>query len=359
MAGAILSLGGLRRSSANLYVYLQALAVAPLIVLTLRRAAIGAVVSWARRPPCGLWSHDPGRRVRGPGRAPGGPRAPGHTPATAWPRLGLARLLGAGLAASRFFPSWACCRKPCGAPVSAREVALGHATPPLALLQVLVPNLFGPLSDPVQSFWGGLLSRLPYFLSLYLGPLALALAWAGLPELPRRARIAVAVLGLLGVWFALGKAGGLAPLLMPLLRAVRYPSKAWLPPYLAVTVCAGLGAGALFAGRRWRRFSLGCLGLAAFSSLLLAVLAFLPERVRLLADLPAGFFPAIRGSLLLGTATATVLALVGAGLGALAEARLVQPALGAAFSPGPSCSTWCAPMPASTPRRILVLSPRA
>ena len=136
------------------------------------------------------------------------------------------------------------------------------------------------------------------------------------------------VLGLLGVWFALGKAGGLAPLLMPLLRVVRYPSKAWLLPYLAVTVCAGLGAAALFAGRRWRRFALACLGLAAACSLVLAVLVFLPDRVRQLADLPVEFFPGIRGSLLLGAATATVLALVGAGLGALAEARLLQPALG-------------------------------
>ena len=337
VAGAIFSLGGLCRSSANLYVFLQVLAVAPLIVLTLRRAAHRGgrfVAAAAAVLAVGLTT----LAVEFVGQAVllGLALALLATPLrTAWPRLALAGLLGAGLSGIALLPLMGLLPETVRGAGLASEVALGHATPPVALLQVLVPDLFGPLSDPVQSFWGqAFFPRLPYFLSLYLGPLALALAWAGLPELPRRARIAVAVLGLLGVWFALGKAGGLAPLLMPLLRVVRYPSKAWLLPYLAVTVCAGLGAGALFAGRRWRRFSLGCLGLAAFSSLLLAVLAFLPERVRLLADLPAEFFPAIRGSLLLGAATATVLALVGAGLGALAEARLVQPTLGCGLLAG-------------------------
>lgn len=337
VAGAIFSLGGLCRSSANLYVFLQVLAVAPLIILTLRRAA-----------------HRGGRYVA----AAGATLAVGLTTLavefvgqaallgvvlallaaplrTAWPRLALAGLLGVGLSGIALLPLLGLLQETVRGAGLTSEVALGHSTPPVALLQVLIPDLFGSLSDPVQVFWGrAFFPRLPYFLSLYLGPLALALAWAGLPELPRRARIAVAALGVLGVWFALGRAGGLAPLLMPLLRVVRYPSKAWLLPYLAVTVCAGLGAAALFEGRRWRRFVLACLGLAAATSLVLAVLAVAPERVRQLADLPVEFLPGIRGSLLLGTATATLLALVGAGLGALAQARLVQPTLGCGLLAG-------------------------
>ena len=181
---------------------------------------------------------------------------------TAWPRLALAGLLGRG--PERHRPP-----APPGPPAGnrarrrPRRARWRWGTPrrPSPCCKSSCPTSSVPLSDPVQSFWGqAFFPRLPYFLSLYLGPLVLALAWAGLPELPRRARIAVAVLGLLGVWFALGKAGGLAPLLMPLLRVVRYPSKAWLLPYLAVTVCAGLGAAALFAGRRWRRFALGLPG---------------------------------------------------------------------------------------------------
>ncbi|HEY5908296.1 MAG TPA: hypothetical protein VIZ31_09645, partial [Vicinamibacteria bacterium] len=195
--------------------------------------------------------------------------------------------------------------------------------------------LFGPLSDPVQTFWGkAFFPRLPYFLSLYLGPLALALAFTGLPELPRRLRIAVASLAFCGAWFALGSAGGLAPLLMPLLRIVRYPSKAWLLPYLAVTVFAGLGAAALFEGRRLRRFLAACLGLAALASLVMGLLHFASERVRQLAELPPEFFTPIRNSISFGTATALVLALVGAGLGALMLSRAVRPALGTGLLAG-------------------------
>ena len=113
------------QSSANLYVFLQALAAAPLIVLTLRRAAcVGGGRPGGRggRPRDGAGPHHPGRRVRGPGRPPGGARRPGRETAPgaavaaprAWPRPPRRR----ASAASRSFPSWACCPRPCAARVS-------------------------------------------------------------------------------------------------------------------------------------------------------------------------------------------------------------------------------------------------
>src|SRR5262249_36783133 len=124
-------------------------------------------------------------------------------------------------------------------------VALGNELHPLALLQVLVPDLFGPLAQPGVGWWGwAFFSRgFPYFPSLYLGAVPLGLATLGWRSLARGPRLALGLLGLLGLWYALGARGGLAPLLgvLPLLRSFRFPSKALLLPYLAVVLLAGFG----------------------------------------------------------------------------------------------------------------------
>src|SRR5262249_22720265 len=72
----------------------------------------------------------------------------------------------------------------------AAEVVLGNAAHPFTLLQTLVPDLFGALSPPAEFRWGGrfFTKGLPYFLSLYVGPLSLALAAAGVSALPRAQR---------------------------------------------------------------------------------------------------------------------------------------------------------------------------
>jgi hypothetical protein len=158
------------------------------------------------------------------------------------------------------------------------EVALGNAVHPVALLQALLPGLFGSLSAPVESWWGGAFftKGFPYFLSLYVGPLALALAAAGVGALDRRTRWVLLVAAGLGLWYALGACGGLAPLVSSwrVARWFRFPVKAMLLPHVAVCVLAGLGldrlregaawGGSLAAGaslalasRRWRRLTPG------------------------------------------------------------------------------------------------------
>jgi hypothetical protein len=111
------------------------------------------------------------------------------------------------------------------------EVALGNAVHPAVFLQSLLPGLFGQPSAPAQAWWGGrfFTKGLPYFLSLYLGPVVLALAAVGTVALPRRVRPVLLVLAALGVWYAVGERGGLAPFVSRLpLGALPLPSKALL-----------------------------------------------------------------------------------------------------------------------------------
>jgi hypothetical protein len=138
---------------------------------------------------------------------------------------------------------------------------------------VLVPNLFGSLAAPVEAWWGGAFfsKGLPYFLSLYLGPLALALAWAGLPAAEPRTRRVLLGLAALALWYSLGQAGGLAPLLqrLPPFASFRFPSKALLLPHLAVALLAGLGTERLRQGLGWARFA-GASAVAASVTLIVA-----------------------------------------------------------------------------------------
>jgi hypothetical protein len=139
-----------------------------------------------------------------------------------------------------------------------REVALGNEIHPAALLQVVVSGLFGSLSDPVDHWWGGrfFTKGFPYFLSLYLGPLALCLA-ATATGREKRLRSVLLLLASLALVYGLGARGGLAPLLasVPGLRSVRFPSKAFLIPHLVVALLAAFGVDSLRAGAGWRRFA--------------------------------------------------------------------------------------------------------
>ena len=276
VAGALYALGGLALSSLNLYVFLQALALAPLVIGGIRRAGdrggrcvpsgavalalclttlaleftvqavlLGALLGWAARP--------------------------------GWPavkRMAAAVALGIGLAGVPVAVVLGLVGETVRGSGFAREVALGNDLHPTALLQVVIPGLFGSLAHPAESWWGGAFftKGFPYFLSLYLGPLALALAAAGAPAPDRRTRWMLLGVMAVGLWYALGARGGLAPLLasLPLARSFRFPVKAVLLPHVVVCLLAGFGVDRLRAGAGWRRFTLAaaaigvvCLGAAA------------------------------------------------------------------------------------------------
>jgi hypothetical protein len=139
------------------------------------------------------------------------------------------------------------------------EVVLANAVHPAVLAQALMPSLFGFPQAPSEAFWGGRFfsKGLPYFMSLYVGPLALAFAAVGAAALPRRLRVVLFGLGALGLWYALGEHLGLASLAarLPLVASFRYPSKALLLPQLALALCAGFAvdgaASRPVSGRTW------------------------------------------------------------------------------------------------------------
>lgn len=272
VTAVVYALGGLALSSLNLYVFLQALATAPLVVGSLRRAAARggraiAAAALALAVSLSTLAVEFVAQAVVLGLALGlaaRPRVGGAV------RLALAAGLGVGLAGVPVALTLGIVRDSVRSAGFAPEVALGNAVHPLVLLQSLVPDLFGALSAPVEAWWGGrfFTKGLPYFLSLYVGPLALVLAWAGSAGGETRDRRILVAAGLLGLWYALGPWGGLAPALarLPLLGWVRFPSKALLLPYLAVAVLAGRGAGRLRANEGWERgaraaASLGALGL--------------------------------------------------------------------------------------------------
>jgi len=278
-SGALFSLGGLALSSLNLYVFLQALALAPLVAGTLRRAALRggrAVVLAGLTLALALST----LAVEFVGQAILLGAALGLVARPSWRaggRVVLAALLGAGLAGLPLALMLGLLPEtPRGAGFEA-AVRLGNAVHPAVLLQAVLPNLFGVPQAPAEAWWGGRFfsKGLPYFLSLYIGPVFLGLGALGLGAVRRGERVVLLVLGGLGLWYALGEWGGLAPLVsdLPLARSFRFPSKALLLPYLGLSIAAAFGVDRLrWSPRTWPRLTVA---LAAPVAAALAVAGFL------------------------------------------------------------------------------------
>jgi len=276
LAGALYALGGLALSTLNLYVFLQALALAPLVAGLLRRAALegGRRVVVAGM---GLALALSTLTVEFVGQAVLLGAVLGVTQRSvreSGPRLLVATALGIGLAGLPLALTVGLLPETVRGTGFAAEVGLGNAVHPAVLLQTILPNLFGVPQAPAEAWWGGRFfsKGLPYFLSLYVGPLALAVAAVGFGAMGRRLRLTLLGLGGVGLWYALGEAGGLAPIVahLPLADAFRFPSKALLLPYLAVAVAAAFGVDVLRRDpRAWGRLALAA-GAAAAVALVVA-----------------------------------------------------------------------------------------
>ncbi len=255
LAGALYAMGGLALACLNLYIFLQALALAPLTVLLLRRAAAGrpravplaaliigvslstlAVEFVAQAVGLGL-----GLAVVALPRGRGVPRA------AAAVLLGLAVagapvLITAGVLGESLR----------GSGVSALE-ALQRSVHPVALLQLFIADILGPPSEPLRyRWWARLLTDgAPYFTTLYLGPVALALAVPGMMRLRRPESLVLVGAALLALWYSVGWHSWLAPALVEYARFFRFPAKAMLTPHLVVSLLAGLGLSRLRAGDGW------------------------------------------------------------------------------------------------------------
>jgi hypothetical protein len=211
--------------------------------------------------------------------------------------------------------------------------ALQGELPPVALFQTFVLDLFGSPASPQTGWWRPFFrSGSPYFLSVYLGPLVLALAAAGLPGLSRPYRLVFALGVCLSLWIALGDRGGLAQILqtLPVARSFRSPGKAFLFAHLTAALLSGFGIDRLALGSGWRAVLIACGGLGMAAVSLVASLWWAPEALARGFEVPVGLLYEVR-STVQGTA---LQALALAGAGALAAAavlsrRLARPALGA------------------------------
>jgi len=277
-AGAVYALSGFTLSSLNLYVFLQALALAPFVAGLLRRAALSggrSIAFAAGAVALGLTTYTVefvGQAVL-LGLGLGLAARPARD---ALPRMAAAVALGAGLAAVPIaLVLGVLGETPRGSGFES-GVALANAVHPVVLLQALVPHLFGFPQAAAEAFWGGRFfsKGQPYFLTIYLGPLALGLAAIGAARIERRTRLALAVLGGLGLWYALGEWGGLAPLIhgAGATAAFRFPSKALLLPQIAVALAAGFGFGRVASERGALRSLALLTGLQAAVALCLAAL---------------------------------------------------------------------------------------
>jgi hypothetical protein len=302
----VYALGGFLLSTVNLYVYVQAAAWAPFVVLALvhllagggpralaaAAAAVAVAVSTtgveiaAQAVLAGLVL---GLRSRRPLAAVGRAAAAlALAAALAAPVLVLVAGQVEGSARGRGFPT---------------EVVLAHSVHPFALVQTLVASLFGNPANLANEWWGqNFFPRgFPYVLSLYLGAPALALAAAGLLDRrPPAARLLLLVA--LGLAVALGRWGGYAPLVeaVPALRTFRFPVKAFFTVHLAVSVLAAFGLNAVAEGRRLRTLWIAAGGFGALLTVMpLLPLAFPGPLARFAAAFfPPGFAPQARAALL-------------------------------------------------------------
>jgi hypothetical protein len=292
VGGVLYALGGLAASSLNLYVFLQALAWAPALAAAARRAAHAGgrwtvLLALATALSLLTLAVEFVAQAALLGAVLGLAAAPRPRAAA---RMAVGFALGAGLSAIPLAVTAGLLGETVRGSGFARAVALGNELHPAALLQVLVSDLFGVLGAPGELWWGGPLftKGFPYFLSIYLGAIPLALAAAGWPAVPRRTRVVLAALGVLGLWYALGARGGLASLLnaLPALRWIRFPSKALLLPYLALVPLAAAGFDRLREGQGWTRMSRMLLVLAVIAGLPAVMVALAPAWTQARAGLP-------------------------------------------------------------------------
>jgi hypothetical protein len=302
----VYALGGFYLSTLNLYVYLQAAAWAPLVVLALvrllhvggRRALAGTALAVA------IALSTTGVEIVAQAILAGvGLGVRRHALVRAALRTLAALALAAMLAAPVLVlvaGQVAGSARGAGFPA---DVVLAHSVHPFALVQTLVAGLFGNLANLANEWWGqNFFPRgFPYVLSLYLGAAVLAAAASGAVAGHALARRLALIAGL-GLVIALGRWGGLAPLVEELgaLRVFRFPVKAFFTVHLCVALLAGLGLQALADGRRAR--TLAGIALALGTPLACAPLVpgVVPAGTRAFASafFPPGFSADARTALL-------------------------------------------------------------
>jgi Bacterial membrane protein YfhO len=331
--GALYALCGFALSTLNLYVFLQALALAPFVVGLARRAANGGrrtVVAAAAVLALALSTlavEFVGQALL-LGLALGIVSRPSRGTLG---RLAAVTALGIGLAGLPLAVTLGLLPETVRGAGFAPDVRLGNAVHPVVLLQALLPRLFGLPQGPAEVWWGGgfFSKGLPYFLSLYVGPTAVALAALGVGALPRRERACLLALGGAGLWYALGEWGGLATLVshLPLMGAFRFPSKALLLPHIVLALAAAHGVDRLRSGRAaWLRLALVLGLLTAAATLVVLLLGAAPPSLVAWAGVVPAFWPHVVDVAGADGALVGLMALVGGGLAFAVRRNRLRPA---------------------------------
>jgi hypothetical protein len=337
------ALGGFSLSSLNFYVYMQAVAWSPLVVLGLRRAsegrprglAVGAlftavafsttgveIVLQAVAASAVLWL-----RWREPRRALRMTASLALAVAIASPTIAILGALVTGSARAGGFPT---------------DVVLAQSVHPLTLPQVVIGNFLGDLSDLANHWWGSNFFPLgfPYVLSLYLGATLLSTAAVGMcrgDSLGRRA----ALLAALGAVVSVGRWAGLAAVveLLPLANRFRHPSKVFFTAHIAIAILVAIGLDRLArieSGTAWRGLAALALGAGSCLAGLPLVPHILPDTTRWFL---AGFLPPsytwpdryqVAEAILGDAATGGAVALIAACLALPVLRRRLSPVAGAA-----------------------------
>lgn len=277
----IYSLGGFSLSTLNLYVYVAALAWTPLFVLLFRRA----VESGGSRAVAlaglvlALIVSTTGIEIAFQACIFGVVMAPPRNGAR-FLRSAAIAVLAIGLAAAIILPMLSLAGNSERGTGFATSVVLAHSIHPLALVQVVVAGLFGDISNLTGVWWGvNFFPRgFPYILSLYLGPLALILALAGVAT-KRTLTGRLVLLTAAAVVIGLGRYAGWENFfeLSPALRFLRYPVKAFFTVQFCVALLASFGVHAIVSGKAGilRPLVLGAGGLGGImvASLIIPTLA--------------------------------------------------------------------------------------
>jgi hypothetical protein len=340
--GIVYALGGFVLSTLNLYIYAEAAAWAPVVVLALRAAGsgrAGAIAAAAAATALAVSTLGVELALQAVlvGLVLGlRPRRPAALMGAA-----AAALLGAGLAA----PAILVMRANMGAGERAHgfspDVVLNQSVHPFTLVQVVIANLYGDLARLPDRWWGSnFFDRgFPYILSLYLGATVLALALTG-AWTDRRRSARLALLSLIALVVALGRYGGLEPIVAALpdsWRVFRYPTKAFFTVHLCLAMLAAIGVRKLSRGAGWPVLLFLSLAFAVPLTLAPAVPLLTPSATSWFVAhfFPSAMAPGVRAAnfadLLRDAAYGGGLALAAAAVAVSVLARRAAPRVGAAL----------------------------
>jgi hypothetical protein len=254
LGALVYALGGFSLSLINLYVYVPALAWGPVFILAFRRAVENgnwrsvAVAALAH----GILVTTMGLEIALQACVIAVLLAPPANPGR-FLRSALVAILGLGLSAAVIGPALGALGTSERGQGLSTEVVLSFSVSPMGFLQAAIAGLFGNPVNVWTEWWGvRFFSNLyPYILSLYVGPLVLALAAAGL--VTRRTYVRrVAVLIAVAAVVCLGTHAFWGPFfdLSPSLRLLRFPVKAFYSIQFGLAILASFAMEEILAGSR-------------------------------------------------------------------------------------------------------------